>query len=457
MMTFLICAGLMTLLLLVIIMIPLLSKQKKIKADTSTQASLEVYRDQFKELEDELSRGAITQKEYDDNRSELERRVLEDTAPIEVELNSNPKVGTYTTIMLFLFVPLFAAFVWIITQPLGDYRLDGGKYEGVMDYNNGGGQAQGEMHDMDQAIANLRQHLTQNPGDIEGWMMYGRTMLTTRRYSEAVQAFEKANQLAPGNPTIMVDLADAVAMVQGQDLDGRPWELVNRALKIDPTNWKALAMAGTDKFNHKDYRQAIMYWERLLRVLPPGDGMQQSVLASIQEARDLGGIVGPVKDTLQFGTPVTPEQQTIPSMMKESLQPMGQTPVPQQPEEKPRVVTHTISGIVEIDPKLLEKMGDRSVLYVTARPASGGRMPIVQHQIAVLDFPVHFKIDNTMLPPMDMGAGTLDKHEMVLISARLGYPNRAMPQDGDLEGISAKPVPVNSDNVQVVLDKVIKK
>ena len=43
-------------------------------------------------------------------------------------------------------------------------------------------------------------------------------MLTMKNYKEAEAAFTKADQLAPGNPAIMVDLADAIAMVQGQDL-----------------------------------------------------------------------------------------------------------------------------------------------------------------------------------------------------------------------------------------------
>ena len=103
--------------------------------------------------------------------------------------------------------------------------------------------------------------------------MLGRTMLTMKNYKEAEAAFTKADQLAPGNPAIMVDLADAIAMVQGQDLSGKPWELVQKALKIDPTNWKALMMGGTDYFNRGDYRHAVMYWERLLGTLSANDDL----------------------------------------------------------------------------------------------------------------------------------------------------------------------------------------
>ncbi len=135
--TFFIGTGLMTFFLLMVLVVPLIRKPRHIKADAAPQASLEVYRDQFKELEDELARGAITQKEYDEGRSELERRVLEDSAPSMTLPEKDSKAGTYTAFAMMIIVPLFAAFMWMVTQPLGDYRVDGGRNEGIMDYDTG--------------------------------------------------------------------------------------------------------------------------------------------------------------------------------------------------------------------------------------------------------------------------------------------------------------------------------
>ena len=75
MMTFLLSAGAMIIVLLLIICIPLLTFRKKdTGAEELPQANIAIYRDQFKELEDELARGAISQNEYDESRLELERR-----------------------------------------------------------------------------------------------------------------------------------------------------------------------------------------------------------------------------------------------------------------------------------------------------------------------------------------------------------------------------------------------
>lgn len=455
MMVFFLAAFLMIAVLLLIIIIPLLSKsENKDRSEQSVpQFNISIYRDQFKELENELARGAITQQEYDEGRTELERRVLEESVPEENNYAPSSKAGVYTAILLVLIVPLFSALLWILTQPLGDFRLDGGKYEGVYDYTTGQTvQRAGEMHDMEKAVANLREHLRANPSDLQGWVMLGRTMLTTRRYPEAVEAYEKAYALAPGNPTVMVDLADAIAMVQGQDLAGKPWELVKRALQEDPTNWKALMMAGTDYFNRKDYRMAVMYWERLLKTLSPNDGLVDGVKASIREARDLGQIVGPVPDTLDFGKKEQSEEKTAPmmSMMQKREASAAQAPQVNQSE----AVTHVIEGTVELSDALKEKAKAFDTLYITARPAQGGRMPIVQTQIRVLDFPVHFKLDNTMKPRVDMGGGLLSEHSTVRITARLGKAGSIMPQPGDLDGAAAEPVANSAEGVKVVIDKV---
>lgn len=119
--------------------------------------------------------------------------------------------------------------MWAATQHLGDFRLDGGANEGVVDYNTGTVVRQaGEMHDMDSALKKLREHLRETPGDIQGWMMLGRTMLTMKNYKEAEAAFTKADQLAPGNPAIMVDFSRRNRDGQAQDLSGKPGQLVRK-------------------------------------------------------------------------------------------------------------------------------------------------------------------------------------------------------------------------------------
>ena len=60
-----------------------------------------------------------------------------------------------------------------------------------------------------------------------------------------------------------------------------------------------------------------------------------------------------------------------------------------------------------------------------------------------------------MLPPMDMGGGTLDEHENVMITARLGNSQQMMSANGDLEGQTSNAVKVGADDVTLKLTNVI--
>ena len=50
----------------------------------------------------------------------------------------------------------------------------------------------------------------------------------------------QANTLAPRDPQLLADYADALAMVNGRNLEGRPTELVMEALKLDPSTRRRL-------------------------------------------------------------------------------------------------------------------------------------------------------------------------------------------------------------------------
>ncbi len=93
----------------------------------------------------------------------------------------------------------------------------------------------------------------------------------------------------PDNADLLADYADSVGAAEG-GLRGKSLELIERALKADPTHWKALALAGTAAFNRKDYRQAVDYWERMKKTVPPDSPIAGSIDASIAEARELGGL-----------------------------------------------------------------------------------------------------------------------------------------------------------------------
>ena len=123
--------------------------------------------------------------------------------------------------------------------------------------------------------------------------MLARTYYALNRHAEAARAFDRAVALVPDNADLLADYADSLGATEG-GLRGKSLELVERALKADPTHWKALALAGTAAFDRKDYKQAVAYWERMKATVPPGSPLAGSIDASIAEARELGGLKAPL-------------------------------------------------------------------------------------------------------------------------------------------------------------------
>jgi cytochrome c-type biogenesis protein CcmH len=107
------------------------------------------------------------------------------------------------------------------------------------------------------------------------------------RFSDAAAAYEKLTALSPNDADAWADYGEASALANGQNLAGKPTEAINRALKIDPKNQKALALAGSAAFQQKDYKKAMEHWQQLLKLLPAGSQELQIITGQISKAKEL--------------------------------------------------------------------------------------------------------------------------------------------------------------------------
>jgi cytochrome c-type biogenesis protein CcmH/NrfG len=111
---------------------------------------------------------------------------------------------------------------------------------------------------MDEVLASLKARLAQNPDDIGGWMMLGRSQAALNNFAGAAEAYEKAMALESGqNSQTLVDLSLAIAqrdkqpivgrsseLLEKQPIVGRSSELLENALVLDPHSGPALYYGG---------------------------------------------------------------------------------------------------------------------------------------------------------------------------------------------------------------------
>jgi cytochrome c-type biogenesis protein CcmH len=404
---FLVVAAAMVAVAVAWVLVPLLARRSPARPAPEA-ANLAVLRDQLAELDADLTRGTLPRERYEQAKLELERRVLDD---VELERpvggGAPPTASAWTAALLGALIPVAAAVLYLAVgtpTALAPQTASGAKHEL-------------SRADLDAMVAKLATHLERNPDDAQGWMLLARSYYVMSRYPEAVRAYERAAELVPGDADLLADYADALGMAQGRGLQGKPLELVRRALEIDPNQWKALALAGTAAFDRKDFGEAIAYWERLKRVVPPDSEMGRSVDASIAEARELGNI----KPAAKAAAKTAPASDA------------------------------KVAGRVSLAKELAAKAAPTDTVFIFARAAAGPPMPLAVLRKQVRDLPAEFTLDDSLAMAPSL---KLSGFPEVIVGARISRSGSATPQSGDLQGLS-RPVKLGATGVAVVIDTAL--
>lgn len=138
---------------------------------------------------------------------------------------------------------------------------------------------------INQMVERLAERLKSNPDDVAGWARLGRAYRVQGRLAEAEQAFARTGKLLETDADILTQYADVMATRAGNNLEGKPLSLVQKALALNPRHPMALMMAGAAAYRRADYAQAIVHWEKVLTVLDPDSSDASQVMAEIADAR----------------------------------------------------------------------------------------------------------------------------------------------------------------------------
>ena len=265
------------------------SQETKTRADDERrEANIAVYRDQLSELEADLRNGIIAEDQYAQDRDEIERRLLEDTAGVSKKKTAATTVnGRNTAYLLGLGIPFIAVIFYL---KVGEPKLI--ENPGTVSSPPAAaasGPMERSQEQIEANVEKLAKKLESNPNDGEGWLMLARSYSSMEKFGEAAGAYAKATELTPKNADLWAEYAFATAMASGKSLQGKPLELINHALQIEPENAKALQLAGTAAFEVKDYKKAIDYWQRVLKKVPPESDVGKAITDRINEAKTLAG------------------------------------------------------------------------------------------------------------------------------------------------------------------------
>jgi cytochrome c-type biogenesis protein CcmH len=288
MLTFWIIAALFILFALWFVLPPLLKKSADSSGDDLRAANVLIYKDQFKEMEADLKNGLVSEEQYQQDKEELERRLLDDVNAPSSDLSASATATRKFAYGVGLAIPVgVIAFYLAVGNPKAISPS-------LPQMAAAATQPGGPMSDQQIAanVEKLAKRLEQNPNDAQGWLMLARSYMSMERFGDAAGAYEHATALNGNDASLWTDYAEALALANDQRLAGKPTEALNRALQIDPRNQKALGLAGSAAYQASDYKKAIDYWQKLLLQLPAGSEELKVVSEQITKAKELAGDKG---------------------------------------------------------------------------------------------------------------------------------------------------------------------
>lgn len=396
MIMFWVLAAALIVIALVFLLRPLRLDSRVSDIDRAAQ-NVVIAKERLNELKIEFEDGLISEEEYKQTQQELELSLLNDVEQASDDKENITNAQSYNRVSqlgLLVFIPVVAVvFYTFLGQP---ELIDGVKKQAAAGHTSTDGKTQ--LDSVEDMVAKLAERLKNEPNNAEGWFMLARSYMSMGRYKEAVDALEKTNKLVPDNPVIMLRYADALTMLRGGQISGKPFELIKRAVELSPDNHTGLWLIGMGYEEQGAYKKAISYWNKLLPLLTDEQSKTQ-VQQLISRAKREAGITTTDDSAAQV---VTKETQPV----------------------------KAISVSVSIDKDKLKNISGNDVVFIFARALQGPPMPLAVVRKQVKDLPIEVTLDDSMAMMESM---KLSSFKQVQIVARVSKSGTAKVQSGDLE------------------------
>jgi cytochrome c-type biogenesis protein CcmH len=273
--------------------------------------------------------------------------------------------------------------------------------------------------DIQQMVTQLQNRLAQQPDDVEGWKLLGRSATVMGDYALAKDAFGEAYTRSRGqDPDAVAGFAESLILLDERAIDGQAAALLEQALALDPDNARALWYGGIVAFRRGDLPLAQQRWVELQNHDLPPD-LRQVVAERLAEiGRAQGALPGAAA----------------------------------APAAAPAAAAPVATGIpltITLAPALASQSRSGATLFVIARRGAGGP-PLAVVRRAAGPWPVSLTMTDAdaMLP----GTSLASAGQLTII-ARISLQGGPVAASGDLYGevgydfSSASPVSLTIDRI----------
>ena len=381
-----------------IVVLPLFKKAALTSADAE-QRNVKIAQHRLAELKQQLQEGLLLPHQYEAQYLELQLSLNDD---LQTELKSAKSAGDgrWMVPLLVLLLPALSILLYFhLADPEAIQKVEAQQTK------------QETLAKVKNMIPQLVERLKLDPGDLQGWLMLGKTYRYLEQFPEAAQVFGKLNQLQPNNVEVMLNYAEMLAISHDGQLDGEPAALALKAVQLEPENNDALWMAGLVKAETGEAAEAIAYWQKLAGLLPAE----------------------------------SPAQPQLRQMIAE---------VGEQAAARPKVqITTNIHVQVGLDTHIKAQAQPQQTVFIYAQAINGPKMPLAIVRKQVADLPLSVDLNDALAMQPNMHLADFKQLKVV---ARISKSGNALTQAGDFIGTAELSVPPSEQAVSIVINTEVK-
>lgn len=401
---FFISAALLVLLSMGWILAGVFRSNTQFKSTDQEAVNITLARERGKTLDNALADGSIDQSTYDYEREQLEYDLAADLRSNNVD-NTRSGGQISAAAIVTLFVPLAAGALYL---QLGN---PGAITQSTISQSNNSGNENAPA--LSELLPQMEQRLLEQPDDIEGWRLLGRSYLSVGEFDRARSAFEQAVALDENDAPTLAQMAETIAMTQQGELSGEPLQFIERAIEIEPDNEHAIWLMSIAQQQMGNHEAAMQGFDRLTTMAAGNP----EAMATVEQMRSRS--VEAMSEEASTTRLETPDSENVSS--SQSQQTTGQGANDQ-----------TGPATIEITVSLSEQAraastNDQSV-FIYATASEGPPMPLAVSRLTVADLPTTITLDDSMAMIPNM---TLSAFNSVTVGARVSKSGNPISEPGD--------------------------
>lgn len=257
-------------------------------------------------------------------------------------------------------------------------------------------------------VNRLAKRLENEPNDVAGWLMLGRSYVALEQFPLALRAYQRADRLESGrNAEALIGMAEAMVLQADGVVDERAGRIFEQALVLAPNSERALFFTGVAAQRRGDAATAIARFQSLLALDPP---------------ENIRPILEQQIAVLQAGVGAAAQSGGSPQAASAAQAASG-APAASGTQARVRVS-------IAIAPAFASRVTPGATLFVFVRkPGQPGPPLAVKRLPAALPVTVELGPEDSMVPGLAISAG-----DGVEVSAKISADGSATPRSGDVVG-----------------------